>query len=111
MISVSDGTASASLPAFSLAVLQVATGTATVSWTPPTTNTDGSALTDLAGYRVAYGRAATELDQSAAVDNAGLTHLHGGQSRAGHVVLRGRRGEQRRRRERRLERRHRRRVN
>lgn len=28
---------------------------ATVSWTPVTTNTDGSPLTELAGYRVHYG--------------------------------------------------------
>jgi len=28
---------------------------ATVSWIPPTTNTDGTALTDLAGYKVYYG--------------------------------------------------------
>ena len=27
----------------------------TLTWTPPTTNTDGTALTDLAGYRVYYG--------------------------------------------------------
>jgi len=73
IISVSDGTASVSLPAFSLAVLQAATGSATVNWVPPTTNTDGSALTDLASYRVIYGRAADALDQSVAVNNAGLT--------------------------------------
>jgi hypothetical protein len=73
IISVSDGTASVSLPAFSLSVLQVANGSATVSWTPPTTNTDGSALTDLASYRVAYGRAADALNDSAAVDNPGLS--------------------------------------
>lgn len=30
-------------------------GTALISWTPPTLNTDGSALTDLAGYRIRYG--------------------------------------------------------
>lgn len=29
------------------------TGTATVSWTPPVKNTDGSTLTDLAGYTIA----------------------------------------------------------
>ena len=75
IISVSDGTASVSLPAFSLAVLQTATGSALVSWTPPTTNSDGSALTDLVGYRVAYGRAADALDQSATVSNAGLSSL------------------------------------
>jgi len=73
IISVSDGTASVSLPAFSLAVLQGATGSATVNWTPPTTNTDGSALTDLAGYRVAYGRTVDALDESATVSNAGLS--------------------------------------
>jgi hypothetical protein len=73
IISVSDGTASVSLPAFSLSVLQVANGSATVSWTPPTTNTDGSALTDLASYRVAYGRAADALNDSATVDNPGLS--------------------------------------
>jgi hypothetical protein len=29
--------------------------TATLSWTPPTQNSDGSTLTDLAGYRIHYG--------------------------------------------------------
>ena len=33
------------------------TDTATVSWIPPTTNTDGSELTDLAGYIVYHGTA------------------------------------------------------
>ena len=73
VISVSDGTAVASLPAFTLAVTQTASGTAQVNWTPPTTNTDGSALTDLAGYRVVYGRTSNSLEQSASLNNAGLT--------------------------------------
>jgi len=73
IISVSDGTATTSLPGFSLAVLQIANGTATVSWTAPTTNTDGTALTDLASYRIRYGRVSASLDQSAAVNNPGLT--------------------------------------
>ena len=73
IISVSDGTASASLPAFSLAVLQTATGSATVSWTAPTTNSNGTPLTDLAGYRIQYGRTSGSFDQSAPVNNAGLT--------------------------------------
>ena len=73
IISVSDGTASASLPAFSLSVLQTATGNATVNWTAPTTNTDGSALADLTSYRILYGRATDNLDQSTSVNNAGLT--------------------------------------
>lgn len=31
------------------------TGTATLAWTAPSTNADGSPLTDLAGYRVYFG--------------------------------------------------------
>lgn len=33
--------------------------TITLKWTPPTTNTDGSTLTDLAGYKVYYGTSPT----------------------------------------------------
>lgn len=33
---------------------------AVLNWTLPTQNTDGSALTDLAGFRIQYGRTATE---------------------------------------------------
>jgi putative Ig domain-containing protein len=73
IISVSDGTASASLPSFTLSVLQVATGSAQISWVAPTTNTDGSALTNLSGYRVLYGRDSGSLDQSVDVTNPGLT--------------------------------------
>ena len=72
-ISVSDGTATASLSAFSLNVLQVSVGTATVNWTPPSTNTDGSALTNLSGYRITYGRSADNLDQTVTINNAGTT--------------------------------------
>jgi len=73
VITVSDGTATASLAAFSLAVVQVATGSATVSWTAPTTNTDGTALTNLSGFRVAYGQSSTNLSQSASVTNASIS--------------------------------------
>lgn len=30
-------------------------GTASLRWTPPTRNTDGSAISNLAGYRISYG--------------------------------------------------------
>lgn len=73
IISVSDGTATTSLPGFSLSVLQSSTGSAQVSWTAPTTNTDNSALEDLAGYRVLYGRATDALDETAEVTNPGVT--------------------------------------
>jgi hypothetical protein len=72
-ISVSDGTTTTSLPTFSLNVLQVGLGSATVNWTPPTENTDGSALTDLAGYRIAYGQSPGDLNQTVLVNNPGAT--------------------------------------
>lgn len=72
-ISVSDGNASASLAAFSIAVVDVGTGVATLSWTPPTQNSDGSTLTDLAGYQVHYGRSQSNLDQMVILDNASLS--------------------------------------
>lgn len=33
----------------------VTSGTASLSWSTPTQNTDGTTLTDLVGYRIAYG--------------------------------------------------------
>lgn len=72
-IRVSDGVASASLPAFSIAVQQVATGSATLSWRAPTTRTDGSALTNLVGYRVRYGTASGSYPNLVTIPNGGLT--------------------------------------
>lgn len=43
------------------------TTTARLNWTAPTRNTDGSALTNLASYRIVYGRTATELVETAQV--------------------------------------------
>lgn len=40
-----------------------ATGSATLTWTPPTENTDGAPLTNLAGYYVHYGTSETSLTQ------------------------------------------------
>ena len=40
------------------------TGTATLSWEAPTTNTDGSALIDLSGYRIYYGMSSADLSQT-----------------------------------------------
>jgi hypothetical protein len=72
-ISVSDGSLSASLASFTLTVVQSSNGNATLSWTPPTQNTDGSSLTNLAGYRIVYGRTASSLDQTVQVANAGTS--------------------------------------
>ena len=48
-------------------------GTAALRWTPPTQNTDGSALTNLAGYRISYGTSPTALVQTIQVANPGAT--------------------------------------
>jgi hypothetical protein len=65
VISASDGTAATAMPAFSITVTNPppVTGTAVLNLTPPTQNTDGSALTDLAGMRIYYGTSASSLTQ------------------------------------------------
>jgi hypothetical protein len=73
VITVSDGRATASLPGFAITVTDVSIGSATVSWTPPTQNTDGSSLTNLAGYRIYYGPSAAMLTQTIQVANAGMS--------------------------------------
>jgi hypothetical protein len=72
-ISVSDGKASAALPAFTVAVNQMSAGNATLDWTPPTENNDGSVLTNLAGYNVHYGTSPDSLTQVVKLANPGLT--------------------------------------
>ncbi len=49
------------------------TGVVTLSWLPPTENTDGSALTDLSGYKIYYGTSPDALTNTIALNNAGLT--------------------------------------
>lgn len=74
VISVNDGRASASLPAFSITVAEAGTGTAEISWTPPTANTNGSTLTNLGGYDIYYGTSATSLTQKVQITNVGVTN-------------------------------------
>ena len=50
----------------------VATGSATLSWNPPTTNTDGSPLTNLAGYKVYWGTTPGNYSSSATIMNPGI---------------------------------------
>lgn len=47
-------------------------GTVTLNWTPPTENVSGTALTNLAGYRIHYGTASGAYTQSVTVSNPGL---------------------------------------
>lgn len=72
-IRVSDGKTTTSLPTFSITVLAVSSGSATLSWMPPTTNTDGSSLRNLAGYRVYWGPSAGNMTSSVAIASPGLT--------------------------------------
>ena len=74
-ISVTDGMDSASLPAFNLEVQQVQLGSATVSWDVPTTNADGSLLTDLAGYEVHYGTSSGNYSTIAQVNDPNATDV------------------------------------
>lgn len=75
VVSVSDGKMSASLPAFTMIVNQApaTTGAAELTWIPPTQNTDGSVLTNLAGYKIHYGTSASALTQTVTISNPGLT--------------------------------------
>ena len=72
-ISVTDGSASASLAAFDIQVVATAAGSTTLSWTPPTRNEDGSALNDLAGYKVYWGMSQDDYANSATIANPGLS--------------------------------------
>lgn len=48
-------------------------GSVTLTWQPPTQNVDGSALTNLSGFRLYYGTAANALNTTAAINNAGVS--------------------------------------
>lgn len=73
LISVSDGSLAASLPAFSIAVSAAQAGAATLTWLTPTENTDGTALDDLAGFRIRYGRDPGEMTEVQSIPSPGIT--------------------------------------
>jgi hypothetical protein len=77
-----DGVSTAVLPAFNITVTgskptpptpTPTTGSATLNWHPPTQNTDGTSLTNLAGYTIHYGTNASSLGSSVQLTNPGLT--------------------------------------
>lgn len=72
-ISVSDGAHTQALAQFAVTVVQQANGSATLAWQPPTQNTDGSALTNLKGYKIHYGTAPGSYEQTVTLDNAGVS--------------------------------------
>lgn len=48
-------------------------GSVTLSWTPPTARVDGSPLTNLAGYKIFYGRMSGVYDYHIDIDNPGVS--------------------------------------
>lgn len=75
VIRVSDGALSASLAAFTITVTQAGNGTAVLTWTAPTMNTDGTPLTDLSTFKIYYGTNASSLNLSSPDIPVGtLTH-------------------------------------
>lgn len=81
-ITVTDGVTTATLSPFGIAVTAPATATSTtttvtgsaaLSWAPPTQNTDGSALVDLAGYAIYYGTSASNLATRIAITDPSAT--------------------------------------
>jgi hypothetical protein len=78
VMTVSDGAKSASLAAFNIAVQSAssaATGEATLSWSKPTDNTNGTPLTNLAGYVVRYGTNPAALTSQISVASANTTDV------------------------------------
>ena len=73
VVSVSDGQDSASLSAFTITVSQASLGAVTLSWNPPTQNTDGTPLTDLAAYRIYFGTKSRQYSNEITIDNPGIT--------------------------------------
>lgn len=72
VISVTDGQSSASLPAFSITVMEpAATNGLELQWVIPTENMDG-APSNPTGYLIAYGTSANVLHHSVYVANPGL---------------------------------------
>jgi len=72
-IAVTDGYTKVRLPAFAITVIGKGNGSATLSWYPPIQNADGSYLSDLAGYRIYFGRSADTLNSTIVLTNPGLS--------------------------------------
>jgi hypothetical protein len=74
-VAVSDGTSVTKLPKFAVTVNPagaVTTKSVVLSWEAPTQNTDGSALTNLSGYKIVYGTQAGNYTQSITLNGVGI---------------------------------------
>jgi hypothetical protein len=85
VVSVSDGQASSALAPFTISVAGTTstTGSATLSWVPPTQNTNGSALTNFAGMILYYGTTPASLTQSVKLASTSQTSYTIGNLTAG----------------------------
>jgi hypothetical protein len=76
-ITGTNGSSSASIGPFTIVVkappATPATGSATLSWTAPTENTDGTPVSDLAGYHIYYGVSANQLTTAITITSASET--------------------------------------
>jgi hypothetical protein len=78
-ITVSDGTVSVALAAFSLTVNSTApqTGSASLSWAAPTARSDGTPLSmsEISGYTLYYGSSAGNYSNSVDIDDPFTTSI------------------------------------
>lgn len=72
-IVVSDGTNLVALAPFTVNVVGTAAGSITLNWLPPTERADGSALANLAGYKIYWGTAEGDYPNTVTIDTAGVT--------------------------------------
>jgi hypothetical protein len=85
IISASNGQYSSALPAFDVTVAgsESSTASAVIEWVPPTENTNGTALTDLAGVRIYYGTSAASLSHMVQISSKTETSYKIGNLSAG----------------------------
>jgi hypothetical protein len=74
-IGATDGMLTSFLPPFRITVLPFGDASVTLSWTIPSTNEDGTPLTDLAGFTAYYGATTGSYSHSTTIDNPGVTSL------------------------------------
>ena len=70
---MSDGQETVSLASFSISVEAISLGSATLSWTAPMKNEDGSDLIDLAGFKLYWGTSPGTYPNSVTIDNPTVT--------------------------------------
>jgi hypothetical protein len=66
-------TASSATGSDSSNITPVQDSAVTLTWQPPTENTNGTALTDLTGYTISYGTQPNEYTNTITLTNPGLT--------------------------------------